>query len=89
MISTGQLLVTLLLIGRLIVYPIGAFILLRQWKNAKARYYTDLPFLFALTLLIMCIYTPIELIFVAFYPIVSIESPFGQIAYLIDLNLIT
>ncbi|MHA1378595.1 MAG: hypothetical protein ACTSRG_09455 [Candidatus Helarchaeota archaeon] len=89
MISTGQLLVTILLIGRLIVYPVGAFILLRQWKNAKTRYYTDLPFLFGLTLLIMCIYTPIELIYVAFYPIISIESPIGQIAYLIDLNLIT
>ncbi|MFX0136846.1 MAG: hypothetical protein ACFFDN_24630, partial [Candidatus Hodarchaeota archaeon] len=40
-------------------------------------------------LIIMCIYTPIELYFVAFYPAVSIESPIGQIAYLIDLNLNT
>ncbi len=89
MISTGQLLVTFLLIGRLVLYPIGAIILLRQWYKGKVRYYSDLPFIFAFVLIIMCIYTPIELYFVAFYPIVSIESPIGQIAYLIDLNLNT
>ncbi|NVM05106.1 MAG: hypothetical protein HWN67_22485 [Candidatus Helarchaeota archaeon] len=89
MISTGHLFVTLLLIGRLILYPIGAIILLRQWYKGKVRYYTDLPFIFALVLIIMCIYTPIELYFVAFYPAVSIDSSFGQIAYLIDLNLNT
>ncbi len=89
MISTGQFLVTLLLIGRLILYPIGAIILLRQWFKGKVKYYTDLPFIFALVLIIMCVYTPIELFFVAFYPAVSIESPIGQIAYLIDLNLNT
>ncbi|MFX1452315.1 MAG: hypothetical protein ACFFCM_15865 [Promethearchaeota archaeon] len=89
MISTGQFLVTLLLIGREIIYPIGAAILIRQWLNGKVRYYTDLPFIFAFVLLIMCIYTPIEIYFVAFYPIASIESPIGQIAYLIDLNLNT
>ncbi|MFX0134807.1 MAG: hypothetical protein ACFFDN_14290 [Candidatus Hodarchaeota archaeon] len=89
MISTGQLLVTLLLIGREIIYPIGAIILIRQWLRGKVRYYTDLPFIFALVLIIMCFYTPIEIYFVAFYPAVSIESPFGQIAYLIDLNLNT
>ncbi|MFX0141313.1 MAG: hypothetical protein ACFFDN_47175, partial [Candidatus Hodarchaeota archaeon] len=75
MISTGHLWVTLLLIGRLILYPIGAIILLRQWVKGKVRYYTDLPFIFAFVLIIMCIYTPIELYFVAFYPAVSIESP--------------
>jgi len=89
LISTGQLLVTLLLIGRLVIYPIGAFILLRQWKNAKVRYYTDLPFLFALTMLIMCIYTPIELYYVSLYPTVSIETDIGRIAYLVVLNLTT
>ncbi|NVM03700.1 MAG: hypothetical protein HWN67_15320 [Candidatus Helarchaeota archaeon] len=89
MISTGQLLVTFLLIGRLFLYPIGAFILLQQWYKGKVRYYSDLPFIFAFVLIVMCIYTPIELYFVAFYPAVSIESPIGQIAYLIDLNLNT
>ncbi|MHA1378418.1 MAG: hypothetical protein ACTSRG_08555 [Candidatus Helarchaeota archaeon] len=88
MISTGQLLVTILLIAREIIYPIGAYILIRQWLKSKVRYYTDLPFLFALVMIIMSVYTPIEIIFVAFYPAVSINSPLGQIAYLIDLNLI-
>lgn len=89
MISIGQSLVTFLLIGREIIYPIGAFILIRQWINSKVKYYTDLPFLFALTMLIMCLYTPIEIIFVAFYPDISINSNIGQISYLIDVNLIT
>lgn len=89
MISLGQLIVTLLLIAREITYLTGAFILIRQWLKAKARYYSDLPFLFSLTMLIMCIYTPIETIFVAFYPLISVETSIGRIAYLIDLNLIT
>ena len=87
MLSTGHFLVTILLIGREILYPIGAFILIRQWLNAKARYYTDLPFLFGLAMLIMCIYTPIEIICVGFYPLVTIDSSLGKIVYLIILNL--
>ncbi|MHA1300399.1 MAG: hypothetical protein ACTSO9_13350 [Candidatus Helarchaeota archaeon] len=88
MISTGHLLVSILLIAREIIYPIGAFILIRQWMIGKVRYYTDLPFLFAVAMIIMSAYTFIEIIFVAFYPVISLDSPFGQIAYLIDLNLI-
>ena len=89
MISLGQLLVTLLLIARLVLYPIGATILLRQWFKASARFYTDLPFLISIMMIIMSAYTVIELVFVGFYPVVSIESPIGTVVYLTDLNLVT
>ncbi len=88
MISLGQLLATLLLIGREIIYVLGAIILFRQWFKGKARYYTDLPFLFGLTMIIMCIYNPIEIYYVAVFPIDTLNSPFGRIWYLVDLNLI-
>ena len=89
MISTGHLLVTLSLIGREAIYLIGLTILFRQWKRAMPHYYTDLPFMFAFMMLIMSIYTPIELLFVAFYPTLSIETLFGQISYLLVYNLVT
>ena len=89
MISTGHLLVTLSLIGREAIYIFGFIILFRQWKRATPHYYTDLPFMFAFMMLIMSIYTPFDLLFVAFYPTLSLESLFGQISYLLVYNLVT
>ena len=89
LISFGHLLVTLSLVGREAIYITGFLILIRQWKKATPRYYTDLPFMFALMMVIMGTYTPIELIFVAFYPTLGVESLIGQISYLIVYNLVT